>query len=187
MRAATVVTLREQWNRLFGAAPPKAFGPDLLRRGIAQRLQERAYGGLSKQTSRLLDKLVSAYAKQDANEQHAPVRRIRSGAILHREWKGVSHCVTVHGDQFLYQCATYSNLSQIARLITGTRWNGPRFFGLRATQEADRKQESGPAARPDARPSQSPSRRERVRPLSSAPLPPRQRAGQHELLHEDRS
>jgi hypothetical protein len=133
LREAPVGILREHWKQFFDGEPPRAFGPDLLRRSIAQRLQERAYGGLPKDIARSLDRLVRSYAKPDSPLSAKPTRRIRSGAILHREWKGVSHSVTVHHDQFLYQGKAYSNLSEIARLITGTRWNGPRFFGLRGT------------------------------------------------------
>src|SRR5258707_9400356 len=65
-------------------------------------------------------------------------RRIKPGSVLVREWKGKSHRVMVLADGFAYDGETYSNLSEIAVLITGTRWNGPRFFGLRSkTQESD--------------------------------------------------
>lgn len=128
-----VASLRERWKRFFDTEPPSAFGPDLLRRSIAQKLQERAYGGLRRDVQRMLDKLVDAESK-GAVAPPAP-RKIRSGAVLQREWKGVSHVVMVSGGSYLYQGNSYTNLSQIARLITGTRWNGPRFFGLRATSE----------------------------------------------------
>jgi hypothetical protein len=136
LKDAPVAVLREHWKRFFDGQPPRAFGPDLLRRSIAQRLQERAYGGLPKEIVRTLDKLMASHAKSESSEPVTPPRRIRAGAILHREWKGVSHSVTVHNDQFLYQGKAYSNLSQIARLITGTRWNGPRFFGLREQESS---------------------------------------------------
>jgi hypothetical protein len=124
------VRLRERYIALFGRDPPKAFGPDLLRRSVAQRVQENAWGGLSKATQRELDRLIAALiAKPDAPLTIA--RRAQSGTVLVRDWKGKSHRVMITQDGFYYDDRAYSNLSEIARLITGTRWNGPRFFGLR--------------------------------------------------------
>jgi hypothetical protein len=122
--------LRERYIALFGRDPPKAFGPDLLRRSIAQKIQENACGGLSKATQRELNRLVAAMiAKPEATLTIA--RRAQSGTVLVRDWKGKSHRVMITEDGFYYENCNYSNLSEIARLITGTRWNGPRFFGLR--------------------------------------------------------
>jgi hypothetical protein len=87
-----IADLRKRYRELFRTEPPKAFGPDLLRRSIAQRIQEKAYGGLPTSTRRLLDQFVkTAMAKPNG---------------------------------------TFASLSEIASEITGTRWNGPRFFGL---------------------------------------------------------
>jgi hypothetical protein len=125
----SVVGLRTRWRVIFKSAPPQAFGPDLLRRSIAQRLQEDAYGSLDRPTAKLLNQLVAQAGKN--NGKIVVPARIKAGAILVREWKGTSHRVTVADDGFTYQGQHYSHLSEIARLITGTRWNGPRFFGLR--------------------------------------------------------
>jgi hypothetical protein len=125
--------LRARWRALFGADPPTAFGPDLLRRGIAQKLQENTYGGLDRATAQLLNQLIAQSAK-NKGKIDLP-RRIKAGATLVREWKGASHHVTVAADGYVYQDKPYSNLSEIARFITGTRWNGPRFFGLRVGKE----------------------------------------------------
>jgi hypothetical protein len=122
--------LRARYISLFEHDPPRSFGPDLLRRSVAQRMQENAHGGLSKASQRELNRLVSALiAKPDANLTVA--RRAQSGTVLVRDWKGRSHRVVITADGFCYEDRTFSNLSEIARLITGTRWNGPRFFGLR--------------------------------------------------------
>jgi hypothetical protein len=129
LRKASVVALRAQWRELFGSKPPKAFGPDLLRRAIAQRVQERARGGLPKAATRLLEKLLAERVRGSQAATKSP-RRIKAGAILQREWNGQIHSVTVNGDQFLYSGKAYASLSEIARLITGTRWSGPRFFGI---------------------------------------------------------
>jgi hypothetical protein len=129
-----IAQLRVRYRELFRTDPPKAFGPDLLRRSVAHRIQEKAYGGLPRATQRLLDQMIKAFAtKPDA--KIVPPRRIKPGSILVRQWKGKSHRVMVLADGFAYDGNTYTNLSEIAGLITGTRWNGPRFFGLRAKSE----------------------------------------------------
>jgi DUF2924 family protein len=126
-----IVQLRVRYREVFRGDPPKAFGPDLLRRSIAHRIQEKAYGGLSRSAQRLLDQMMKAYAAKPHGKIVLP-RRIKPGSVLVREWKGKSHRVTVLADGFAYDGEIYTNLSGIAVLITGTRWNGPRFFGLRS-------------------------------------------------------
>jgi DUF2924 family protein len=135
--AMPIAQLRVRYRELFRTDPPKAFGPDLLRRSIAQRIQEKAYGDLSRPAQRLLDQMSKAYAAKPNGKIVLP-RRIKPGSVLVRDWKGKSHRVMVLAQGFAYDGETYSNLSEIAVLITGTRWNGPRFFGLRSkTQEDD--------------------------------------------------
>ena len=131
-----IAQLRLRYAQVFRTDPPKAFGPDLLRRSIAHRIQEKAYGGLSHQAQRLLDQMVKAYAAKPNGKIVLP-RRIKPGSVLVREWKGKSHRVTVSAEGFVYDDKTYTNLSEIAVLITGTRWNGPRFFGLRTKLQED--------------------------------------------------
>lgn len=133
-----IADLRVRYHELFRAEPPKAFGPDLLRRSIAHRIQERAYGGLSKETRRLLDHLVRAARAKPGGRIELP-RRIKAGSELVRRWKGRSYRVMVMADGFAYGGKSFTNLSEIATEITGTRWNGPRFFGLRSppAQEED--------------------------------------------------
>src|SRR5467141_2231101 len=138
-----IVQLRVRYCEVFRSDPPKAFGPDLLRRSIAYRIQEKAYGGLSRSAQRVLDQMMKAYAARPNGKIVLP-RRIKPGSVLVREWKGRSHRVTVLADGFVYDGDTYSNLSEIAVLITGTKWNGPRFFGLRS-----KTQESGDPTHPE--------------------------------------
>jgi hypothetical protein len=133
--ALSIAELRNRWGAIFKSEPPQAFGPDLLRRSIAQKLQEDAYGGLDRATAKLLNQLVAQAGKN--NGKIVVPRRIKTGAILVRDWKGTRHQVTVAADGFTYQGRPYTNLSEIARLITGTRWNGPRFFGLRGKDSND--------------------------------------------------
>ena len=132
-----IVQLRIRYRELFRTEPPKAFGPDLLRRSIAHRIQEKAYGGLSRSTQRLFDQMMKAYAAKPNGKLVLP-RRIKPGSVLVREWKDRSHRVMVLAEGFAYEGKTFGNLSEIASLITGVRWNGPRFFGLRSkTEESD--------------------------------------------------
>jgi len=128
--------LRKRWRAIFRIEPPSAFGPDLLRRGIAQRIQEQHYGGLSAQVQRQLNQIVKALEKKPSGRIELP-RRIKPGAILVRTWKDKSHRVTVLNDGFAFEGRVHKSLSEIARYITGTRWNGPKFFGLRPTRQGD--------------------------------------------------
>ena len=144
-----IAQLRVRYREVFRADPPKAFGPDLLRRSVAHRVQEKAYGGLSRSTQRLLDQMMKAFSAKP-NGKIVLARRIKPGSVLVREWKGRSHRVMVLTDGFAYDGGTYSNLSEIAGLITGTRWNGPRFFGLRSkTEESSKPANAGPSSEAD--------------------------------------
>src|SRR6202158_3589473 len=128
---APIADLRKRYRELLRTEPPKAFGPDLLRRSIAQRVQEKAYGGLSAPTRRLLDQLVKAAMAKPNGRLELP-RRIKPGSELVRTWKKRTYRVMVMADGFAYEGKTFAGLSEIASAITGTRWNGPRFFGLRS-------------------------------------------------------
>ena len=131
-----IVDLRKRYRELFRTEPPKAFGPDLLRRSIAQRIQEKAYGGLPASTRRLLDQLVKAAMAKPNGRLELP-RRIKPGSELVRTWKGKSYRVMVMADGFAHDGKTFASLSEIASEITGTRWNGPRFFGLRSAPDRE--------------------------------------------------
>lgn len=131
LATAPIVELRKRYREVIRAEPPKAFGPDLLRRSIAHRVQEKAYGGLSGPTKRLLDQLVKTMAAKPNGKLDLP-RRIKPGSELVRTWKGKTYRVVVRPDGFAYEGKTYAGLSEIASLIAGTNWNGPRFFGLRS-------------------------------------------------------
>jgi hypothetical protein len=133
-----IADLRKRYRELLRAEPPKAFGPDLLRRSIAHRIQEKAYGGLPASTRRLLDKLVKAAIAKPNGRLELP-RRIKPGSELVRAWKGQTHRVTVMADGHTFNGQRYASLSEIATEITGTKWNGPRFFGLRTKAGADGK------------------------------------------------
>ena len=128
----SIVELRSRYRELFRTDPPKAFGPDLLRRSIAHRIQERTYGGLSRDHQRLLDQLARAAQAKPNGRLELP-RRIKPGSELVRTWNRRTYRVLVMEKGFACEGKTYSSLSQIAFEITGTKWNGPRFFGLRSS------------------------------------------------------
>ena len=135
-----IVELRRRYQELFRAGPPKAFGPDLLRRSIAHRIQVRAYGGLSQEHQRLLDQLVKAAQAKPNGRLELP-RRIKPGSELVRTWNRRTYRVVVMEKGFAWEGKTFSSLSEIALEITGTKWNGPRFFGLRS---ASSREQGGP-------------------------------------------
>jgi len=130
LRSMPIVELRALWRAKFKSDPPQAFGPDLLRRSIAYKIQEDVFGGLDRTIARLLRQLIEQFAKN--NGRIVLHRRIKPGAVLIREWKGERHQVTVLADGFVYRDKSYESLSQIARLITGTRWNGLAFIAASA-------------------------------------------------------
>jgi hypothetical protein len=126
--------LRLLWRKVLGEAPPACLGRDVLALGIAYAMQERRYGGLTKAVSKELDRLL-AHALGDAASGTAPRPTSplpRTGTVLVREWQGTTHHVTIVDDGFLWNGQTHRSLSGIARAITGAKWNGPRFFGMRA-------------------------------------------------------
>ena len=131
LAAMPILRLRQRYLELFRTEPPKAFGPDLLRRSIAHRIQEKAYGGLSGSTQRLLAQLVKAAIAKPNGRLELP-RRIKPGSELLRTWKGKTYRIIVIADGFAHAGRTFASLSEIAFEITGTKWNGPRFFGLRS-------------------------------------------------------
>ena len=132
-------TLRDRWHEAFGRPAPKHMSRDLLLRALAHYVQAQAEGGLSKAALRRLAKLAGANDK-DVQTAMSPVARLKPGTRLVREWHGEVHHVTVLDDGFDYRGARYASLSQIARAITGTRWSGPLFFGLRRHGSASAKE-----------------------------------------------
>lgn len=124
----TAPQLRDEWRRLYRGQPPR-FSRDLLIRSLAYRLQELAHGGLSRATQRKLAALAKEMAQKGSVTVTADVR-LRPGARLMREWRGKTHTVIVREDGFEFAGKVYPSLTQIAHIITGAHWSGPRFFGL---------------------------------------------------------
>jgi hypothetical protein len=124
VRSLRLDALRRQWRLVFGRVPPAGLSKDLLGRMVAARLQERAFGGLDRDSLRFLQSL--------ARHERPPRRQLKPGTVLVREYQGRRHIVTAVRDGFDWQGTTYQSLSAIARAITGTAWSGPRFFALQA-------------------------------------------------------
>jgi hypothetical protein len=121
--------LRAHWQERFGADPPGIRSRDVLLGIFAWRIQADAYGGLDAKTQKRLDTIATAVERNGSYEPKVP-RSIASGVVLTREWKGMVHKVTVTQEGYQHLGKFYGSLSDIARTITGTRWSGPRFFGL---------------------------------------------------------
>jgi hypothetical protein len=124
VRSLGLDALRSLWRTTFRSSPPLAFTKDLMARFLCWHIQEQALGGLDARTA----KLLGGFAR---GERPAAERRLKPGTVLVREYQGERHTVTVVPGGYVWQETTYTSLSTIARAITGTAWNGPRFFGLR--------------------------------------------------------
>jgi hypothetical protein len=131
LRDLDIGALRGRWHSVFGRRPPPHLPRHLLFRILAYRLQTNRFGDLDNASRRLLDRSGSPEkAGQNANLVR-PIADVRPGTSLGREWNGHMQRVAVLAEGFAWNGKTYSSLSQVAFAITGTRWNGPRFFGLR--------------------------------------------------------
>ncbi len=125
--------LAERWRALYGGDMPARLRRSLIIQALAYRFQEKAFGGLKPATRRLLETVAGRSGKLRSARQ--PERSVQTGAVLIREWHGVKYQVTVLKDGFMFKGRHFESLSKIAREITGTRWSGPLFFGLRSRQE----------------------------------------------------
>ena len=134
LEAADLPSLGKSWRRAFGQSAPEGLSRTLLVRVLAYRLQADALGDLDRDTARALDRM----AGQGAGAEVMPMpdtRGSQRGTVLVREWQGTLHSVMVMEAGYAWNGVTYRSLSEVARAITGTRWNGPRFFGLRTTKD----------------------------------------------------
>ncbi|MCI2400810.1 DUF2924 domain-containing protein [Aliiroseovarius subalbicans] len=112
----------DRWREAFGRPPPKYLSPQFMKRVLIWDLQIRMLGGLSAKSERLLKQIASG---------KTPLSTVKSGSHLVREWNGRTYQVEVVGDGYVMDGKTWRSLSAIARHITGARWSGPRFFGVR--------------------------------------------------------
>lgn len=138
LKRMTVVELKTKWENLFGAPAPNN-SRSYLELRLGYRIQELTLGGLSRETRRTLDLLADEIdGKIGRKSIIADSRNPVVGTRLVREWGGVEHTVTVIKDGFDWQGQKFKSLSAAARAITGTQWNGYRFFGLREARRDER-------------------------------------------------
>lgn len=132
LRGLDLEGLRARWRIVTGRRAPMHLPKNLLFRSLAYRMQADVHGDLDAGTIRFLERIVSDPRLQAGSTLPQPdADLVRPGSLLVREWEGVSHRVMALAEGFAWNGATYRSLSHVARAITGTRWNGPRFFGLR--------------------------------------------------------
>ena len=135
----TRVALSDLWKQLFDATPPPKLRRHLMIPILAFRLQEQEFGSLSARTRDRLRHLSRAFER---DSDSAIPSQIRPGTRLVRQWRDQVHLVNVEANGYEYQGARYQSLSEIARLITGTRWSGPLFFGVKNDQPGSKLKEA---------------------------------------------
>jgi len=134
LRGLDVGELRARWHTVFRRRAPLHLPRHLLFRILAYRLQADRLGELDADSRRLLDRIGSGSAERIDRlvaNLNRPRAELRPGTLLTREWGGHLQRVMVLADGFTWNGKTYGSLSKVAFAITGSRWNGPRFFGLR--------------------------------------------------------
>ena len=131
--------LRTLWKKESSEEAPTTIWRDILLLGIAYARQERRYGGIAKPIARELERLFARVLRSEATGGTESLKTPlpRAGTVLVRKWRGTTHNVTVVEGGFLWNGKTYRSLSAIAHAITGTKWNGPRFFGMRDTKDGN--------------------------------------------------
>jgi hypothetical protein len=134
LKGQGVDALRQRWLRRLPGTPPRIQSADILRRIMAWKIQVEAFGDLDAETKTRIRQLMRAADKGEAVP--SPTTALKTGAILVREWQGVEHRVLVLDQGFDHRGKRYRSLSEVARAIAGTRWSGPRFFGLETPKAA---------------------------------------------------
>jgi hypothetical protein len=120
--------LRRAWRKLHHTGPPLGLSRDLMIRGLADKLQQRAHGGPRCALQHRLQILAGEFEK--GARSFDPSIALKTGATLVRQWRGRTHTVLVREDGFEYEGQRYRSLTVIAEQITGAHWSGPRFFGM---------------------------------------------------------
>ena len=133
--------LRNRWHRAYGFAPPPRLGRDMMLLALGWMAQAKINGGFDRETRQYLARLIANL--KAGKEFNSGVSKIHSslnpGMSLVREWHGTVHQVQVLDKGFVWNDKVWHSLSAIAREITGARWNGPAFFGLRSKRVMDKK------------------------------------------------
>jgi len=127
-------SLLDRWEQYFGRPAPSHIRENLLRRALAHEAQMLLTGASARAVRRRVERLIKA--RPGPKRKVIPTIRLSPGVRLVREWRGEVHQVSVLAKGFEYRGLTYKSLSEIARLITGARWSGPLFFGLKETRDA---------------------------------------------------
>lgn len=136
LKTTPTADLKSQWRELFGKEPPP-YSRTYLQSRLAYRIQELSLGGLKPQTIAHLEALGEALDGGKPEKRKVPAaNRLITGTQLIREYQGIPHTVIVRDTDFVYEGRPYKSLSAIARAITGTRWNGLMFFGLKRKGDA---------------------------------------------------
>jgi hypothetical protein len=133
--------IRELWKRLFSTPPPPQLRRRLMIPILAYRLQEQAFGPLRAASRGRLCQLARAF-ENNSDAAVSSIPSIRTGTRLVRQWGDQVHLVNVENNGYEYQGARYQSLSEIARLITGTHWSGPLFFGIKSDQTKRKSKEA---------------------------------------------
>jgi hypothetical protein len=136
LQSMSLDQLRQAWREHMESEPPRFRARDIFLRMLAWQLQAKAFGGFDAETERQLREITRPFERDPAHRPK-PVRRLSPGVVLVREWKGVLQRVTVEKDGFSHLGQRYRSLTEVARAITGTRWSGPRFFGLEIAEKVD--------------------------------------------------
>src|SRR4051794_7947689 len=129
LAASDLVGLRRRWRMVFGRSAPEHLSRSLLLRILTYRIQAEVFGELDRNTARALSRLHQTNGAETI--PLAELRATKPGTLLVREWQGVLQRVMVLETGFAWNGVTYDSLSSVAKAITGTSWNGPKFFGLR--------------------------------------------------------
>jgi hypothetical protein len=137
LRSLPIKQLKKQWRLLYGSEPPHRVSRELLTRAVAYRIQEQVLGGLKPSTRRLLERLASDARVGKPLTLSSCVPPVSAGTVLMRDWQGITHEVQVLDRGVLYKRNRYRSLSEVARLITGSRWSGPLFFGRHSKREGE--------------------------------------------------
>ncbi len=139
---ASTAALRARWRQVFGPSSPCPTSREFLLYTLAWQLQADQQGGLSSQVSRHLATVMNQARTKDRSRPVPSSARLPVGTVLLKTWQGQEYRVEVVKGGFAFQGQTYVSLSEIARVITGTRWNGPAFFGLRRPSSTQKKKAS---------------------------------------------
>lgn len=133
LRGLDRVNLADLWRQLFDASPPEKLRRDLMIPILAYRIQEKTFGSLKTGARTRLRQLAEGFAR-DPDLAVSSKPTLKPGTRLVREWRDEVHLVNVEANGYEYKGGRYKSLSQIARLITGTRWSGPLFFGIKSNR-----------------------------------------------------